>query len=245
MDHTTTMRSARSFRSITKLLLTAFAVIYLSGCAATHVSKIDQLSTIDGSSEIVLMPLDVELSILTAAGLTEPQAEWTQNAVQHIKTAAREEFARRNSNLLLFDAGGLNAESTLVQLQKLHEAVGYTIRLHHYGPLKLPTKNNQIDWTLGDDIAALKEHTGADYAMFVFVRDSYASAGRVAVQLLGAVAGVGVAGGTQYGFASLVDLNSGEIVWFNQLISGSGDLRTKKAADKTVTALLKTLPSAG
>ena len=245
MDYTKAIRGACAFRNVKKLLLTAFAVIYLSGCAATHVSKIEQLNSIDGNAEIVLMPLDVELSILTAAGLNEPQAEWTQNAVQHIKTAAREEFARRNSNLLLFDAGGLNAESTLVQLQKLHEAVGYTIRLHHYGPLKLPTKNSQIDWTLGDDIAKLKEHTGADYAMFVFVRDSYASAGRKAVQFLGAVAGIGVAGGTQYGFASLVDLNSGEIVWFNQLISGSGDLRTEQAAEKTVTALFKTLPSAG
>ena len=43
----------------------------------------------------------------------------------------------------------------------------------------------------------------------------------VALALLGAIS----VGGSQTGYASLVDLNSGRIVWFNDLRRMSGDLR--------------------
>jgi hypothetical protein len=45
-------------------------------------------------------------------------------------------------------------------------------------------------------------------------------------------------------FASVVDLNTGDIVWFNRLISTTGDLRNQKEANKSVANLLKGLPSA-
>lgn len=78
--------------------------------------------------------------------------------------------------------------------------------------------------------------------MFVFVRDSYTSAGRAAVILVAAVLGVGVQGGTQVGFASLVDLKTGEITWFNRLARGQGDLRQETGAKDTVAALLENFP---
>ena len=49
-------------------------------------------------------------------------------------------------------------------------------------------------------------------------------------------------GGEQHGFASLVDLRSGDIVWFNRLLSVVGDLRTEEPAAKTVSQLLEGLP---
>jgi len=60
--------------------------------------------------------------------------------------------------------------------------------------------------------------------------------------LLAAVLGAGVQGGTQVGFASLVDLKSGEVVWFNRLARGSGDMRHEKGAKDTVGALLANFP---
>jgi len=57
-----------------------------------------------------------------------------------------------------------------------------------------------------------------------------------------ALLGVGVAGGQQAGFASLVDLSSGNVVWFNFLNSTVGDLRTEEPALKTIELLLKDLP---
>ena len=49
-------------------------------------------------------------------------------------------------------------------------------------------------------------------------------------------------GGQQIGYASLVDLNTGRIVWFNDLKRFSGDLREPQAAAETVEVLLKGFP---
>jgi len=81
--------------------------------------------------------------------------------------------------------------------------------------------------------------------------DSFASTGRIALQVLG-VAGcfVGfcapnVGGGGQLAYASLVDLHTGEVVWFNVLTAGTqiagvnlGDIRTQAGAAQMVERLL-------
>ena len=88
----------------------------------------------------------------------------------------------------------------------------------------------------------IKEKSGADYALFTWIRDSYASnerkAAMVAMALLGAIS----LGGEQIGYASLVDLNTGRVVWFNELERMSGDLREPKPAAETVDTLLKGFP---
>jgi hypothetical protein len=108
--------------------------------------------------------------------------------------------------------------------------------------LALPTKGDRFDWTLGAGVKPLQARTGADYALFVLLRDSYASAGRVALMVGAAVLGVGVPGGRQIGFASLVDLRSGDILWFNRLFNPAGDLRTPEPAAKAVQSLLTQMP---
>jgi hypothetical protein len=132
----------------------------------------------------------------------------------------------------------------LTQLVKLHGAVGTSIMTHQYlDPLKLPTKEGRFEWSLGPTAKALKETFDADYALFVHVRDSYSSAGRVALQIVAVIVlGALPQGGTQVGFASLVDLETGDVVWFNRLARASGDLRTEAAARETVQALLTDLP---
>jgi hypothetical protein len=54
--------------------------------------------------------------------------------------------------------------------------------------------------------------------------------------------GVVPQGGMQLGFASLVDLQTGQIVWFNRLVSPAGDLRTPEAAEKAIQELLVNNP---
>jgi len=78
--------------------------------------------------------------------------------------------------------------------------------------------------------------------LFSYYRDYQASGGRVAFAILAGAVGVGVSVGSERGFASLVDLRTGEIVWFNQVIAGTGELRDKEAARATIDALFKDLP---
>jgi hypothetical protein len=58
-----------------------------------------------------------------------------------------------------------------------------------------------------------------------------------------AVLGVGVSGGTQTGYASLVELETGRVLWFNQLLRASGDLREAEKAVETIDTLLGNFPA--
>jgi hypothetical protein len=218
----------------------------LAGCATQTHQQITALKRTDVQQpRIVLMPLNVELSEVTAGGLLEPKADWTTAANAHIVTAMRAEKSARNIQMSEFDESKAPAEKRddLLQLVKLHGAVGQSIMIHQYvEQLALPTKQGKFDWSLGPNTRAIKEAYGADYALFVFVRDSYASAGRVAMIFVGAVLGIAVPGGAQVGFASLVDLETGNVVWFNRLARGAGDLRTEVAARETVQMLIAGLP---
>jgi len=74
------------------------------------------------------------------------------------------------------------------------------------------------------------------------MRDSYASSERKVAMFAFALLGVGLGGGMQTGYASLVDLKTGQVMWFNKLLRASGDLREAEAAAETVKALLDQFP---
>ena len=76
------------------------------------------------------------------------------------------------------------------------------------------------------------------------IRDSYTSGERIATMIIMALLGVGLGGGVQVGYASLVDLNTGRVLWFNQLVRVSGDLREPAKAVETLEALLANFPPA-
>ncbi|TAN59812.1 MAG: hypothetical protein EPN20_14520 [Magnetospirillum sp.] len=132
---------------------------------------------------------------------------------------------------------------TMLELQHLHGLVAGEVRGYHLNPnFRLPGKYGKFDWSLGPAVTALAEHADADYALFVSVSDSYASPGRVAVQVVGALLGVAIAGGRQDGVASLVDLKTGEVQWINFLAREGGDLRAPGPARESVAMLLDKMP---
>lgn len=190
-------------------------------------------------AKVVLMPMDVELFSISAGGVAEPQAEWTDQALGYLKSAYQTKKADLGVDILELDD---QPDAVIDELNRLHGAVGMAIRLHYFGPYQLPTKDGHFEWTLGEGVQAIRAKTGADYALFTFMRDSYASSGRVATIMIAALFGVGMTGGTQVGYASLVDLRDGRVVWFNQLLRARGDLRAADKARETLDALLDDFP---
>jgi hypothetical protein len=228
--------------SVVLLLLVLFAA---SGCQTTAVQMRANLPPEPEKRRIVLLPPDVELSILHAGGTNEINAEWTQLARKHLSENLSKRFKEIKATLIerKDTAADFGEDRKEVQLLKLHEAVGGSILLHQrLGPLLLPTKEGVFDWSLGPETKYLQNKYGADYALFVFVRDSYASSGRVAAMILAAALGVGIQGGVQVGFSSLIEINTGEVVWFNHLARAHGDLRTPEGADETIGVLLSSFP---
>lgn len=230
-----------------KTSLGPFAVVagmlLLSGCATTtNVQQIDRLESVGEDPSIVLMPPDIRYYLLTASGLPEPNAEWTEAARANFQAALLDYAETIGANITTVNADNVGPNE--IKYDTLHSAVGLTLLQHHFGYSPLPSKAGRFDWSLGPGIQPIGQRYDADYALFVYYRDYQASGGRVAFAILAAAAGVGVVTGSEHGFASLVDLKTGDIVWFNTVYAGQGELRDADSAAKTVAGLFKDIPTA-
>lgn len=227
----------------TVLVSAALAMAPAPATAQAAVSKnlAAGFSQLPKDSALVILPVDVELYSLSAGGVPEPRADWTTAAVGHMGAALGKQTGKLGLavNLLSDKAADEFGEQI-----GLHAAVARSIALHHSvgGVWALPTKAGVLDWSFGDAMQPLQQRVGARYGLFVWVRDSYASAERKAAMVAMAILGVGLTGGVQVGYASLVDLDSGRVLWFNRLARSSGDLREAGAATETIQALLSGFP---
>ena len=227
------------------IALAAGAAMSLSAC--THTKQMADTGFVPptGSYRLVVMRPDVSVGSLTTGGGFEPREEWTEQARANlIRAINMQQHGRGGSVTVIASRAEAGMEAArIVDLERLHEAVGRSIELHKYTGPKLPTKAGRFDWTLGPEAVAYGRATGYDYALFLRAKDSFSSTGRVALQAVAAI-GCVVAiclmpgGGRQEAFASLVDLKTGRVVWFNTLSAGTGDLREQEGADKMVANLL-------
>ncbi|MBP6596256.1 MAG: hypothetical protein KA187_04510 [Arenimonas sp.] len=236
------------------LLATCFFVAFLPGHALGYdqrrVATDDDGNPVRIAGSVVVVEPDIELSLVTAGGLQEPRREWTQKARRIYPEAVGRLLERNGTDRRPdFDIpDDLPPPSRLGQLLRLNEAVATSIAIYTRPGSTLATKERRLDWTLGPGVEELRKATGADYALFTYVRDSYASDGRNALRMLGFVAGlamgtvVDIGGGQLVGVATLVDLRTGQVVWFNLLAKQSGDLREPGGADKAVAQLLGGIP---
>lgn len=232
-----------------KLARAIFAVgllVWLAGCTTTaHVADTG-FKPPRGNYKLMVMQPDITVGVLTAGGAFEYREDWTKQATQNvIKALSKQQYSRGSQTKVARTREETGADATLVaDLVWLHTAVGQAVRMHKFGFVPLPTKQNRFDWTLGDTAVQFGAATKFDYALFLHATDSFSSGGRVALQIVGALAGVSAAGGSQTAFASLVDLKTGQVVWFNTLFSSVGDIRTPEGADKMVTSLLESMRQA-
>ena len=238
-----------------RVALALLGSVALAGCVQTRQYADVEFAPPQGDYKLLVMRPDVTVGSVTTGGLVEPRADWTETSRAKLLAALRAQQAARGGNVLIMEKRdslpGVDAES-IAELERLHYAVGSSIALHKYSGAYLPTKRGKgLDWTLGEDAVALGRRTGYDYALFLHAEDSFASTGRIALQVLG-IAGcvVGfcapnIGGAGQFAYASLVDLRTGEVVWFNVMQAGSqiagikmGDIRTDEGAAQMVDRLL-------
>lgn len=225
----------------------AALAVTLSGCATTatdtHVSELRRAAP---QPKVVLMPLDVELTEMNLGGVLEPKPEWSSAAREFITEGVRAHKAKLGFHLQEYSDRLVPSpeEQELVdQLVKLHAVVGEAISQNRRPMQRLHSLGEKPKWSLGEEVRVLRERTGADYALFIHVRDSYASDARKLAMIAGAALKIGLMGGVQSGIASLVDLRTGDIVWNNRLGRPAGDLRTREPATESVRMLLKDFPA--
>jgi hypothetical protein len=229
--------------------------VTLSACVQTKQYADLQFTPPQGDYKLLVLRPDVTVGSLTTGGLTEPRADWTEQARANIIAALRTQQAARGGHVQILERRNQLAgasEQEVADVERLFYAVGQSIVLHKYLGAYLPTKRGRgLEYTLGEDAVRLGQKTGYDYALFMHAEDQVASTGRIALGVLG-IAGcfIGfcaptVGGATQLDYAGLVDLKTGEVVWFNVVRAGSevpgikfGDLRTPQGASQMVDRLL-------
>jgi hypothetical protein len=238
-------------RPLARLGLAAVAVLLnFAGCATAPVTQLTHASAparVAGLHTVVVAPLDAELSELTAGGIAERRDDWTEQAAKNLATALSEEAhwpappppAPDRSQALRAETEDVQALLRAITLNHLSR--------HVPSPVAFP---NPIPETLTYQTGSLEQHAavGCDAALFVLVRDSYATAGRKALLVLG-VLSAGVTGvalipnmGADITSAALVD-RDGTVLWFNYQLGG-GDPRTLEGAREVAKKLLATLPRA-
>ena len=227
----------------------------LSACVQTEQYADLQFTPPQGDYKLLVLRPDVSVGSVTTGGLTEPRADWTEQARTNITSALKAQQSARGGKVLVIekrsDVPGADPDA-VADIERLNFVVDESIVLHKYSGAYLPTKSRRgLDYTLGEDAVEFGRKTGFDYMLFLHAEDSFASRGRVALQVLG-IAGCfigfcapNVGGGGQLAYASLVDLHTGEVVWFNVLTAGTqiagvnlGDIRTQAGAAQMVERLL-------
>ena len=207
-----------------------------SSCAVENVSRVAFFSGVESSDRILLMPADIKYYRVTASGITEPTADLTESARTNFNNAL-DGFATDHELRIERDASEDNNPIT-VEYDKLHAVVGNTILSHHYGVTKLPAKHGAFDWSLGSSVKQIALRDDYRYALFMYYRDYQASGGRIGMAVFAALLGAQLYVGHQGGFASLVDLETGNIVWFNNVPLGRGEMSDADGARRLVDQLL-------
>jgi hypothetical protein len=192
---------------------------------------------------VLVMTPDIQLGVLTAAGLQEPREDWSRAGRDNLAAAIAAHIQTEGHTISTLDPTTA-MEGRVGQIIRLHDAVGASILFVNYARVNVPTRRDNFEWTLGEGVRELGAAHNADYALFITGRGSYATSGRVAAMVGLAVLGGGIMPlGGQQAFASLVDLRTGNVIWFNVATAApTEDMREAEGAGGLARRLMREAP---
>jgi hypothetical protein len=198
-----------------------------------------------GNVRILLFRPWIKVGAQSTGGLYEPNADWTDQAKQNINLALTAAQGHLGNKVVVADEPVGPAAEQLAEYRALFSTVARAVITYQFFPgNRLPTKKRkgQFDYTLGPGVKDIPGAADADYILFLNTEDQYGSTGRKALQLFSAMVGVGVTSGVHSGFAGLVEVKTGDLVWLNADLQMGGDVRSAEGADKRVAQLLEDFP---
>lgn len=197
---------------------------------------------------ILVFRPSVSVGAQSTGGLYEPNAEWTERSRANLQ-AALIKLQGDLGNRLVFapDAVGDDARSLQEHMALFAAVSEAVIRYQFFVGNRLPTKkrdnaSSTFDWSLGTGVASLPGARDADYALFLYNKDEFGSTGRKLLQVAGMLGGIAIRSGRHIGYAGLVDLRTGDLLWLNADAEMGGDVRDGAGADKRIGELLKGFP---
>ncbi|AQR76029.1 hypothetical protein [Sphingomonas sp. LM7] len=207
-----------------------------------------ELSANSGKRILVFRP-SVSVGAQSTGGMFEPNGDWTERASKNIQVSLERLQSRLGNTVIVAPEAYGEEAQRLQEHMSLFAAVSQAvIEYQFFVGNRLPTKkrdnkNDVFDWSLGAGVASLPGAQDADYALFIYNRDAYGSTGRKILQVLALLGpGIAVKSGEHAGYAGLVDLKTGDLLWLNADGAMGGDVREEEGSEKRVRQLLEDFP---
>jgi len=198
-----------------------------------------------GTARIVLMRPSIKVGAQSTGGMFEPNADWTAQARDNIGHALAAAQATLGNSVAPYDESMAGDPAALNQYRNLFSSLaGSVIEYQFFRGNRLPSKGRkgEFDWSIGSEIASLPGLRDADYILFITTEDHYGSTGRKILQVAALLGGVSVTSGVHKGYAGLIEVKTGQLVWLNADRQMGGDVRTPEGAVKRVAQLLEGFP---
>lgn len=217
----------------------ALLALTLTACGTTRTQTYSgEFERPPAQSRVLIMTPDLQLSVLGVAGLAEPREDWSRTARDEMATALASRVRGLGHVTSSLDPN-VAMEGRVGQLIRLHDVVGGSIIAINYANANVPTRRGNFQWTLGEGVREIRETYNADYALFVGGGGTFSSDARMALSILT----LSPTAAAQTVFASLVDLRTGNIIWFNVATAAPGeDMRNAEGAARLAERVLTDAP---
>lgn len=203
----------------------------------------------NSKKKILVFRPAVSVGAQSTGGLFEPNAEWTERSKANIQKALDKLQSQLGNEVVVApEAYGEEARNVQEHMALFAAVSQAVIEYQFFKGNRLPTKKHDnkaavFDWSLGSGVAALPGARDADYGLFIYNKDEFGSTGRKLLQVVAILgAGVAVKSGEHVGYAGLVDLKTGDLLWLNADAQMGGDVREAEGSEKRVRQLLEDFP---
>ena len=198
-----------------------------------------------GTARILLLEPSVRVGEQSTGGMFEPNADWTDEARENVERELTRVQGTLGNEIVRLEFDG---SPQTVPLQKYHAlfgaVAGSVIEYQFFVGNRLPTKKMEksFSWSVGPDIRNIAVLKGFDYILLIRTKDAYGSTGRKILQVAALLGGIAVTSGEHIGYAGLIDVKTGDLVWLNADMQMGGDVRDAEGAKKRVGQLLEGFP---
>lgn len=211
----------------------AALAVFLAGPAVADPQRAPGVARL-ANARVLVLPMRVEVYENATAGEGVLKSEPTVNARQYVQTAL--ETVLGTVILVKYEApADPESNDRHLEMLQFHTLVRNAILRHQFNVVfRLPSKRGRLEWSLGPGASILRGDRGdSAYGLFVEVIERRMSRGWFATSAaLGSDRLVGI--------ASLVDLGTGDVLWFNQERGGS--LETANDTLAVLKRLLRDVP---
>jgi hypothetical protein len=233
--------------------LVVLCSMVLVGCATSQTSVHRDLAQRADRAlprNVLLLPVEIRVHEISVGGVVEKVDDWSDqasaNAHRYVKS-----LANTGAAFEVIEAPALSPEdkTQLDQHVALYEVVAGSAELARKSQISAwRERAKDFDYTLGPGLKPLADHTGIDAAMILTGTDYISSAGRKAAMamgvVLGALTGVMIVprGGISFVSVGVVDMRTGNLLWFATDQSGTTDLRNEQDMHRLLDQMFETYP---